>query len=192
MVVATEDGWYAVRRERWRPGKVTLLLIAESVPAAPEADRRFFYDDTLTSRDGLFREVIRTIYPGAHLESGDRGKTPWLGRLRADGVFLIDLADSPVNDLPASQRAQVLRSAVPSAVIRASALQPLGVALIKKNVFELLRAPALEVGLPILHDEYLPFPASGQQVRFREGFGQAVQRLEARIGRSVSQPRSIG
>lgn len=59
-----EDPWYAERRARWQPDRVRLLLVAESAPddGGDIANRRFFYDDTLTSKDGLFREVVRALY----------------------------------------------------------------------------------------------------------------------------------
>ena len=56
----SEDAWYAERRTRWQPEHVRLLLIAESAPddGGDIANRRFFYDDNLTAKDGLFREVV--------------------------------------------------------------------------------------------------------------------------------------
>jgi len=51
-----EDPWYAQRRARWKPAHVRLLLIAESAPddGGDVANRRFFYNEDLTGKDGLF------------------------------------------------------------------------------------------------------------------------------------------
>lgn len=59
----SEDPWYAERRARWRPNRVRLLMIAESVPddGGDEANRRFFYDDRLTGNDGLFRQTVQVL-----------------------------------------------------------------------------------------------------------------------------------
>lgn len=60
MASESEDPWYAERRARWKPAKVQLLLIAESAPddGGDQANRRFFCDDDLSGRDGLFRQVV--------------------------------------------------------------------------------------------------------------------------------------
>lgn len=59
----SEDPWYSVRRPRWKPEHVRLLLIAESAPddGGDLASRRFFYDEYLTGKDGLFREGVRSL-----------------------------------------------------------------------------------------------------------------------------------
>lgn len=93
----SEDPWYAERRARWKPDQVRLLLVAESAPddGGEIANRRFFYDEQLTGNDGLFREVVRALYDNPTLTSGPGAKRPWLEKLRADGVFLIDVAAVP-------------------------------------------------------------------------------------------------
>jgi hypothetical protein len=60
----SEDPWYAERRARWKPDKVRLLLIAESAPddGGDESSRRFFHNDALTGRDGLFRQVVQVLF----------------------------------------------------------------------------------------------------------------------------------
>lgn len=176
----TEDDWYADRRARWKPERVRLLLIAESAPddGGDPANRRFFYDEHLTSKDGLFREVVRVRYDNPKLDSGPEAKTPWLEKLKADGIYLIDLAGVPVNYHSPSQRLEALQRSVEETVALASSLSPEGVALVKQNVFDLLEAPVRAADLPLLHDEFIPFPGSGQQKRFRERFAQALNRLE--------------
>lgn len=175
----SEDAWYSERRARWKPQRVSLLLIAESAPDDGGAigSRRYFYDDNLTSKDSLFREVVRALFNHPPLVSGPGGKTPWLERLRADGVYLIDLAPAPVNYDSRSERAAALARNIEATVSLAIDLEPGGVILIKQNIFELLARPIVEAGLPLLHDDFVPFPGSGQQVRFRERFASAMQKL---------------
>lgn len=48
----------------------------------------------------------------------------------------------------------------------------------KRNVFELLNAPMRDASLRVLHDDFIPFPGSGQQRRFRERFAQAISSLD--------------
>ncbi|GAA4266189.1 hypothetical protein [Frondihabitans peucedani] len=176
----SEDKWYAERRARWQPDHVRVLLVAESAPddGGDLGNRRFFYDQKLTSKDGLFREVVRALYGVPLLTSGPNAKSPWLAKLKADGVFLIDLAAEPVNYHGAEERAAALRRNIETTVTLASFLQPEGILLVKRNVFDLLSAPMRNEGLPVVHDDFIPFPGSGQQRRFRWRFAQAISSLD--------------
>ena len=178
----SEDPWYAERRARWKPDKVRLLLIAESAPddAGDLTNRRFFYDDNLTGRDGLFRQVVYVLFDNPDLKSGSGEKLPWLERLQDQGVYLIDLAPVPVNYHSKSERAAPLLQNIDATVSLAGEVAPEGIVLVKRNVFEFLNEPLRAAGLPVLHDEFIPFPASGQQVRFRERFAKAASALRPR------------
>ncbi|WP_133163746.1 hypothetical protein [Cryobacterium zongtaii] len=92
---------------------------------------------------------------------------------------MIDLASVPVNYHRARERNVALTTNVVDCVQLASSLAPDGIVAIKKNVFELLQEPLLSAGLPLLHDEYIPFPGSGQQKRFQERFATAYAQLPA-------------
>jgi hypothetical protein len=179
--VVSEDPWYAERRARWKPDAVRLLLVAESAPddGGDIANRRFFYDDNLTGKDGLFREVVRALYDNPVLVSGLSAKKPWLEKLKADGVFLIDLAAVPVNDFRIADREAALARNISQTVLLAGDLSPGGIVLVKQNVFDLLERPMRVAGLPLLHDAMIPFPGSGQQKRFRERFADALARLDS-------------
>ena len=172
-----EDPWYTTRRERWRPDRVRLLLVGESPPDHGEGERRYFYDDVLRKADGLFREVVKALCDAESLRSGVDAKRPWLGALRDAGVFLIDLAPVPVNRL-GNERTATLAASVADCTLRAQALSPDGVILIKRNVHELLAEPFRQAGLPVLHEQPIPFPGSGQQLRFREHFAAAVAEMD--------------
>jgi hypothetical protein len=175
----SEDTWYSRRRARWKPDHVRMLLIAESAPddGGNINNRRFFYDDDLTGKDGLFREVVRTLFDNPTLVSGLGEKRPWLEMLKAEGVFLIDLASVPVNYHSPSRRFAALQHNVEATTSLAAELHPDGIVLVKQNVFELLNQSILAAGLPLLHDQFIPFPASGQQKRFRERFARAIEKL---------------
>ena len=175
----TEDPWYAERRARWKPEHVRLLIVAESAPddGGDPARRRFFYDDALTGRDGLFREVVRVMFDDPPLVSGPHAKVPWLEQLRARGVYLLDLAPVPVNYASPQVRREVLGRRVRALVEEAVSLNPRGVVLVKKNVFELLYDPMRVAGLNVLQSQAIPFPASGQQARFRAGLDGALRHL---------------
>lgn len=131
-----EDPRYAQLRSQWNPSRVKLLIIAESAPAdgGDVSARRFFYADRL-GPDNLFRGVVGAMYGASKMDLQRTGKRPWLERLRDDGFFLIDLAQYPVNALSAAERRRVLHEAFPGCVARASALDPVGVVVVKADPY---------------------------------------------------------
>lgn len=163
-------------RADWRPARVRLLLIGESAPAADADDHRFFYAPVLSRADNLFRSVVAAVYERPTLKSGDQ-KAPWLRKLRDDGVFLIDLAPYPVNHLGSGERRLVLRENAPACVATAKALQPRGIVVCHGPSFEILRKPLRDAGLPLLHDDRIPFPLGNTRAEFVEKFRHALTRL---------------
>lgn len=183
-----EDPWYAVQRERWRPVHVRLLLIAESPPDPGGGPRRYFYDDDLTAQDSLFREVAKTLLGADTLRNGPRVKPPWLLQLKTLGVFLIDLAPVPVNKVQQARGEDILVRSVPDCLARVERICPDGIILIKKSVFELLHAPLLRAGFPLLNTSDIPFPGSGQQKRFRRAMASTLPRLTPPLPPPRSEP----
>lgn len=175
-LVVDEDPWYSERRERWRPDRVRLLLLAESAPHPGDGPRRYLYDEDLTASDGLFREVAKALVGAGKLTQGRKEKLPWLRRLKDQGTFLIDLAPIPVNRNPVN-RDEVLASHVANCVARAQEINPEGIIVIKQNVFTLLHRPLRDANLPLLHNTFIPFPGSGQQKRFQSGLAAALRTL---------------
>ena len=172
-----EDSSYALLRARWKPDPVRLLLIAESPPDSGAGPRRFFYDDDLTARDSLFRSVAKAVFDVERLPSGRGGKTAWLRRLKDRGVYLIDQAPVPVNMKHPRERAAILAANIEATVEQARELRPEGIIICKTNVFADLAGPLRHAGLPLLHDEPIPFPGSGWQKVFVERFRAAANRL---------------
>lgn len=178
-LVADEDAWYSRLREHWKPTQVRLLMIAESAPddSGDEAQRRFFYADKLGA-DNLFRSVVDAMYGATKDNLKRTGKRPWLERLRNDGFFLIDLASGPVNALGSTARRRILRAAVPGCVVRAAAMKPSGIIVVKVDLFALLATPLTTAGLPLLHETPIPFPLGNTRAAFTEGFDRARSRLD--------------
>lgn len=168
-----DAAWYAELREQYRPARVDLLLIGESAPDPEAAEPRFFYAPMLTAADNLFRGVVLALY-NHRFPRGSAGisKTPWLDRLKRDGVFLIDLVPFPVNGLKAGPRARARREAVQNAVKVADGLAPDGIIVCHDPSFRVLRDSLGDAGLPLLHDTPIPFPLGNK----REEFALAVSR----------------
>src|SRR5690606_22746825 len=90
-----DRAWYEELRATYRPRVVRLLLIGESPPDPGDGARRFFYAPTL-SHDNLYRGVAAAFY-GTELGFDPSEKLAVLDRLRADGVWLIDAVDEPID-----------------------------------------------------------------------------------------------
>jgi hypothetical protein len=157
--------WYAQLREQWQPPNVRILLVAESAPDPGANDRRFFYAPTLTGADNLYRGVIEAFYGRRPGTAGDP-KAPWLGRLKGDGIFLIDLCPSPVNKLSSRDRRLVLQQHSPALVAKAKALKPDGVIVCHGPTFKATAKPLRDAGLKLLHREPIPFPLGNWRAQF--------------------------
>jgi hypothetical protein len=153
------------RRERaaqkYRPASVRLLLIAEAPPSALD---RYFYFEMVATQDSLFRYVAQAIL---RVEPTRVNKPELLGRLRDRGVFLIDLWRDPID-------ARSDPPDVAGAMRRIHQLAPDRIIVIKTSVFDLVRGPLLDAGLPLV-DERVPFPGSGQQRKFEQAFARALR-----------------
>jgi hypothetical protein len=175
--------WYDELREANRPAPIRVLLVGESAPDPGAEDRRFFYAPVLHKHDNLFRGVVQAFYGCSPGGAGDP-KKPWLDRLKADGVFLIDLVPYPVNNLSSDKsEAERLRRAarrdyVSACVERALALKPEGIIIGHVGVYKAVADAMRAAGLPLLHDKSIPFPLYGGKKRFSEGVCAALGRLE--------------
>ncbi|HZW08464.1 MAG TPA: hypothetical protein VFF69_01035 [Phycisphaerales bacterium] len=159
--------------EKYRPGSIGLLLVAEAPPCAPE---RYFYFERVDQHDWLFRYV----WEGLTGEKPERGRKPeHLVALRDSGVFLIDLHEENVSGPSLAQ----LRPLAPGLVERCRRLDPRHIVLIKFSVYDAAFAALADAGLPVI-DARLPFPASGQQQKFLSGF----RRVCAGAGIEVRTP----
>lgn len=165
--------WYTELRERYRPTRLRFLLIAESPPDAGDSERRFFYAPTLKF-DNLYRGVAEAVYGDQGIDLRD--KVAILGRLRADGFWLIDAVDEPVNKLPPVARARALAEAVPRLVERCLELSPeRGVIICHGGVYSATANALRARGVVVLHDEALPFPLGNWRAKFVAGFRRAVE-----------------
>lgn len=159
--------WYSKLREQYRPNKIHVLLIGESAPDPRAEQPRFFYAPTLTGADNLFRGVVLALYEHRFPRgSAGASKEPWLERLMSDGIFLIDLVPFPVNGLKAAARARARRNGVEATVTHAKRLGPNGIIVCHDPSHRVLAGPLRDAGLPLLHEEPIPFPLGNKRHEF--------------------------
>lgn len=187
-MTAVEASWYAQLREQWRPEAVRVLLIAESAPDdhGDEARRRFFYSDRLTRHDNLFRAVVEAMLGEPTLSTKTvTSKRPYLEKLRDRGVFLIDLVPFPVNATGDAARKRAWQESAAGCVERSALLKPEGIIVCHDPSFRVLRGPLAARGLPLLHDDPIPFPLAHWRPVFVDKVRKALARLDvgAEVGR---------
>ncbi len=166
------DSISEVRRlaaKKYQPERIRLLLIAE---APPRADDRYFYFEKVSKQDSLFRYVVRCVL-GVEPIREDKGGQ--LNALKNAGVFLIDSFTKPLG--PKDKLKDLVN--LDSLISRCSDLQPEGIVLIKTNVYDVAFESLKNVGLPVI-DERIPFPGSGQQLRFVTAFNNALKKTSLR------------
>jgi hypothetical protein len=144
---------------KYQPKKIKLLLVAEAPPC--DVDRYFYFED-VDKHDWLFRYV----YEGLTEKKPTReNKADHLAQLRDAGLFMIDLHEENAEQPTAAQ----LTPCIPGLIERCRNLKPASIALVKSIVHDVAFEPLKKAGLPVI-DERLPFPASGQQRKFLDGF----------------------
>ena len=145
---------------RYRPALIDTLLVAEAPPSAPD---RYFYFEHVPAHDSLFRHVAEAVLG----EKPSRDKAEYLDELRERGWFLVHLSEDPFRDR------RVLPPLVPALLARCEQLAPRRIVLVGAPLYDLVHAPMRRAGLPVVGVR-LPFPGSGQQRRFLDGFRDLV------------------
>lgn len=164
---ASPGAWYAELRGRWMTARPRLLIVTASVPD-PRGPTHHFYADPITAGDGLFRTAVEAVYAES---AGPPGapKSPWLERLRDDGVCALEIVrePTPLRD----ELDDALRDSVSAFLDEAARLDPGGVVICGERVFSslmgdhgwLLDAAVAAVGeLPLLHHEPIGSPTNSR------------------------------
>lgn len=164
----------AEAREAYRPLSLRCLLIAE---APPDALDRFFYFPDVKQHDHLFLAVMEILYPEAkkvYLESkrDTKLKRILLQKFQSDGFWLLDVLDVPLRMYDGS-----LAGGVPRLIDRLQTVinRQTPVILIKASTYDVACRAMREAGINVVNTEAIPFPASGQQGRFRTAFTMALK-----------------
>lgn len=151
-----------VAAAKYRPARIRLLLVTGSPPA--DAERWFYFEDG-ANPDELFEEVCAVLF-----EQEPHGpKEPFLKELRRRGVFLAELKpDAP-------RREEPLAPYVAPFVLNLATLEPGKIVLIGAEVHDAAHAAIRRAGFDVV-DVRVPFPSTGQEVKFRQAFRTALVR----------------
>ena len=154
-------------REQYKPSKVECLFICESPPLSKQGeDIRFFYNPNSVKWDFLFGSLMEVIYQE---QKSVLNKANLLDQFRADGYFLVDAVDFPINNLPDKDRRNIILREQPKKLMELRRLidYHVPVFLIKRIVHELYYSVLVREGYLVKNDFFLPFPSTGNQKKFK-------------------------
>ena len=149
-------------RARYRPAKVRVLFVGE----APPAGGTFFY----AGNSQLYRYLRETL----QLRLGD--EDDFLQAFKDRGYFLDDLVLEPLDQIPATERASILRRNVPLLAQRMARYQPEIVVTLLKRIGPYVEDATSQARADVRH-YCVPFPGSGQQGNFRREMAEIIPLL---------------
>jgi hypothetical protein len=156
--------YYIKLRAKYRPPRPRLVIIAESPPAGG----KYFYDLSGRVTEPLFRAMMQDV-----LGIAAASKAAGLTEFAKAGLLLVDATYVPVNKSfsPKERNAKIVKD-YPLLLKDLHDLLPnkrTKIMLIKANVCRLLDARLQSAGFNVINRGIIvPFPAFGQQGRFRE------------------------
>ena len=156
----------------YKPDLIKVLWILESPPKSDPP--RYFYRPELTRYDGLYREIMKSL----SIPPTDP-KTGGLREFHKLGHFLIDLAKCPVDKDNSHLKPSMFENC--SEIFRKELiyLSPENILIIKSPNYDLIKNRLKEMGFgdKVINDEPIPYPGSGQQVRFRKVVALYLERI---------------
>lgn len=168
---------YARARRKYRPGKIRVLLVAESPPSSGG----FFYFPTTIGKDHLFRETMKALrlWPLSRPMIQGVDKRPLLRQFQSKGFFLVDTSPLPINNLSDSERRTAIVRNSTRVAATARDLDTHKVAIIKTTVYGPVRDALERIGLgdKILNSGPMPFPSHGNQRKYRSLLRNIIKKV---------------
>ena len=173
---------YALARNKYRPKKVSLLLIAESPPSSGG----YFYAEATIGKDHLFRETMKALgfWPADRPMRKGCDKRPMLRQFQSLGFFLVDTCELPVDKMPPRLRKLSTIQGASTIGKRVKELDPSRILIVKKTVLDPVRQALNLAGFEdrILNKGALPFPSHGNQRKYRLMVRQLLKKKATRTG----------
>ena len=160
-----------------KPDHTKVLWILESPPKSDPP--RYFYRPELTRYDGLYREVMKSL----GITPTDP-KTGGLKEFQELGHFLIDIAKCPVDKDNSHLKPSMFKNCAGIFKKEVIYLNPESILIIKSPNYDLINNRLKEMGFGdrVINDKPIPYPGSGQQVRFREAIHKYIDSIKSNKG----------
>lgn len=166
------DAKYETLREQHRPARTVTLFVGESRPAG----NTFFYS-TNSNLYRYMREAFGSVF-GQDVGTG----SDFLLWFKDHGYFLEDMVVSPVNHLNPRERKRVISDQVNAFQNRLRSgycEPPKHVITVKMTIADFVVDTLRNLGWNDVIRYHLPFPASGQQRRFRVELEEILRDLRS-------------
>lgn len=161
---------YKQASEKYRPGKIRTLFVAESPPNKKEGEElRYFYFEKFKGKDFLFRSIIEVLFTEEYkLHKND--KIYLLNKLKENGFFLIDACEYPINQHQQKIRDDFVKKESEKLIIKIKNIvnEETKIILIKKNIYNILFERLKDRGFNVINKEHLDFPSCGNQRKFKD------------------------
>lgn len=159
----TKKADYVKMRGRYLPKKILAIFVLESPPVTG----RYFYNPNGYNTESLFSAMMWLI------KCESVNKPSGLTEFAKRGFVIVDATYTPVNHIRnTNERDKVILHSYPELVkdLRTIAKnKQTPIILVKANICDLLADPLKEDGFKVINNGIMiPFPASGQQSKFRE------------------------
>jgi hypothetical protein len=160
----------ALAYDEYKPKIVKILWIVESPPKSNPP--RYFYRPELSRFDSLFRETLKVLDIDII-----KSKVSALKEFQGQGYFLIDSMKCPADKCNSHLKPEMRRNCRNILQEEILSLNPNKILIIKKDVYvpiiqllaEIdLKYPGFQISSKVINKCVIPFPGSGQQIRFRE------------------------
>ena len=168
---------YEGLREKFRPERVNLLLIAEAPPR-----ERFFYDVGTSKSDSLYLEIMSVIFLG--LTQGvprertrpctnklRQYKACYLKRFQENGFWLQDAVPCPVDGKVPPKAIKDNIGRIEKLICKYEIKKCI---LIANSVFQIKDSLIKNTSVKVLNDLALPFAGQGHQTEFRKEFNKIL------------------
>jgi len=161
-----EETEIAELRELYRPSDVKVLFVGESSPARGT----HFY----RANSGLYR-ATQAAFAGALGNDAVPSGEAFLRFFRDQGCWLVDIADGPVDRLPAAERRRAVDRGVHQLARRIRETAPERMVAVKRDIEGAVRRAMAQAGADRVSLVVLPYPVRQWRPIYVEGLSRLLQ-----------------
>ncbi|MGC2064118.1 MAG: hypothetical protein WA610_14175 [Thermodesulfovibrionales bacterium] len=157
-------------RRSFRPQKVKVLFIGESIPVGGT----FLYLGN--SNLARYTQEAFSIAYGVQFESTQM----FLDEFKAKGFYLDDLCPIPVNHMNNAERVVIYEESAANFAERLKEIRPEAVITVKRTIEAHISRALIIAGLSNIPNYSLPFPAMGHQMQYVQELSEVIHDLKNR------------
>ena len=168
MAAADADSGVDELRVRYRPRRIRTLFVGESSPA----QGTHFY----RANSNLYRATHEGFVAALGVDAVPSGEG-FLRIFASRGCWLVDLADRPVNDMAARERAAAVRAGIPRLAGLLAETKPRNVVVIKRDIASVVDEAIDLAGVKRPQVLALPYPLRQWRAEYVRALAEFVRDL---------------